>query len=119
MAMYCPSCRGEFRPEITVCPDCDVSLVAALPEAVMDSDEPVSVYETADVAALPAIKSALDAAGIPYLIQGDEAFGLLPLSSLGGNLSPRGLGVAVLVPRGRSAEAAELLATQAIEKGDT
>ena len=117
--MYCPNCRSEFRPEITVCPDCSVSLVAVLPKAVANADEPVSVYETTDVAALPAIKSALDAAGIPYLIQGDQAFGLFPLNSIGGSLSPRGLGVAVLVPRRRSAEAAELLATEAFEQRDT
>lgn len=26
--MFCPSCAAEYRPEITVCPDCEVPLVA-------------------------------------------------------------------------------------------
>ena len=30
--MFCPNCRSEFREGITRCPDCDVDLVAALPE---------------------------------------------------------------------------------------
>ena len=27
---FCPNCEAEYRPQITVCPDCDVQLVAEL-----------------------------------------------------------------------------------------
>ena len=27
---FCPSCEAEYRPHITVCPDCDVQLVPEL-----------------------------------------------------------------------------------------
>src|SRR6185436_16077361 len=31
-AMYCPSCRGEYREGFDRCSDCEVALVEALPE---------------------------------------------------------------------------------------
>ena len=34
--MFCPTCRGEFREGILVCPDCEVSLVPALPVDAAD-----------------------------------------------------------------------------------
>lgn len=34
--MFCPTCRGEFREGILVCPDCEVSLVADLPTETAD-----------------------------------------------------------------------------------
>ena len=43
-----------------------------------------TVLEIADVNLLAVIKSILDGAEIPYLIQGEEALNLLPLGRLGG-----------------------------------
>ena len=111
--MYCPQCRAEFREEITACPDCEVSLVAVLPEIpdLLDEDL-VSVLETADVAVLPVVKSLLRAADIPFVVQGDGAVGVLPVGRVGfGGISSggHGLSAGILVPRDREEEARALL----------
>lgn len=111
--MYCPECRSEFRDEIAVCPDCEESLVAELPEEPeFSEDDLVTVMETADVAILPVVKSLLRAAGIPFIVQGDEAMGVLPVGRIGlGGLTTRGHGLSagILVPRDREEEAKALL----------
>jgi hypothetical protein len=35
--MFCPACKAEYRPGFTHCADCDVDLVANLPEAKPES----------------------------------------------------------------------------------
>jgi hypothetical protein len=104
--MWCPTCRGEFVDEVTVCPDCEVPLVEQMPEGE-DPDEPfVQVFRTADTSLLPVVKSVLGGAGIPHIVQGDEAQGLYPFGSVGGGSDDRLLGAVVLVPESRR-EAAE------------
>jgi hypothetical protein len=77
---------------------------------VADSDDDlVAVLKTSDVAFLPLVKSMFDAAGIPYVVQGEEALGLLPLGPFGAGVSRRALGAIVRVPRSRQHEAQELL----------
>jgi hypothetical protein len=67
------------------------------------------VLRTSDSNLMPVVKSVLDAAGIPYVVQGDEAMGLLPLGPFGGGVFSRVLGASILVPRDRAEEARELL----------
>lgn len=52
--MYCTTCRGEFRPEITVCPTCQTALVAELPQAetIEPGTETVAVGLSGDHASL-------------------------------------------------------------------
>ncbi len=69
----------------------------------------VTIMETADVNLLVVIKSILQGAEIPFLVQGDEALSLLPLAQLGGPLSRRGLGVAIMVATEDVEAARELL----------
>jgi hypothetical protein len=111
--MYCPSCRAEFRTEITVCPDCGVDLVAGVPPPEPPSDtDLVAVFETADVALLPVIKSVLRSAEIPFITQGDEALGVLPVGRAGaGGISASGHGLVatILVARDRRDETSDLL----------
>ena len=55
------------------------------------------------------IKSVLSGAGIPHLVQGDEAQGLYPFGSVGGGSDDRLLGAVVLVPESRRAAAEAVL----------
>lgn len=78
-------------------------------------DDPVVVFETSDVSLLPILRSVLDAAGIPCVIEGEEALGMLPMGGVGGSLSTgrKGIEARVLVPADRREEAATLLAETA------
>lgn len=69
----------------------------------------VTILETSDINLLAVVKSVLQGAEIPFLVQGDEALGLLPMANIGGPFSKRGLGVAVMVSAGDEAAALELL----------
>jgi len=107
--LYCRSCR-EIFPAGPNCPRCDEELVPADPAELTDDDaELIAVLRTSDSNLMPVVKSVLDAAGIPYVVQGDEAMGLLPLGPFGGGIFSRVLGASILVPRERAAEALELL----------
>lgn len=107
--MWCITCRGEFVEDIVMCPDCGTPLVSQEPEPVADGDEFVQVFQTADASLLPVVKSVLGGAGIPHIVQGDEAQGLYPFGSLGGGSDDRLLGAVVLVPASRKAAAAAVL----------
>jgi hypothetical protein len=108
--MWCSTCRGEFVDEVTTCPDCGTPLASELPEGE-ESDEPfVKAFRSADTSLLPVIKSVLSGAGIPYVVQGDEAQSLYPFGSLGGGSDGRLLGAIVLVPESRLEAAEAVLA---------
>jgi hypothetical protein len=107
--MFCPDCRSEYRDGIYVCGECGTSLVASLPEESDTDSELVAAFTTADSSLLPLVKSVLDSAGIPYLVQGDETLGLFPLGRFGVGVSKRTLGAIVRVPRARLEETRELL----------
>ena len=95
--MFCPECGGEFREGIVECPDCEVVLVARLPEEQHPERNWVAVFETGDVSLLPVVKSLLTAAEIPFMVQGDEAVGMLPVSRLGTGISMAGQGLSATV----------------------
>lgn len=107
--MWCTTCGGEFVDEVVMCPDCGIPLVAKQPEPVESADEFVQVFQTADASLLPVVKSVLDGAGIPHIVQGDEAQGLYPFGSLGGGSDNRLLAAVVLVPASRREVAAAVL----------
>ena len=71
--------------------------------------ELVAILTTSEVTLLPVVQSMLDAADVPYLIQGGEALGLLPLGPFSAGMFGDSLGASVLVPRSRVEEALELL----------
>ena len=76
-----------------------------------DARDLVTVLETADVNLLAVIKSLLDGAEIPYLVQGEEALSMLPVGQIGGPFARRGLAVAVMVPEEHAEAASALLAS--------
>jgi len=107
--LFCRSCRQTYS-EGAICPRCKEDLVPADPAERTDDDaEMIAVLRTSDSNLLPVVKSVLDAAGIPYVVQGDEAMGLLPLGPFGGGVFSRVLGASILVPRDRAEEALDLL----------
>jgi Putative prokaryotic signal transducing protein len=72
--------------------------------------ELTEVYETTDPTLLPVLRSALEAAGIPYHTEGEESFGLLPLQ--GGFLTgEEPMAVEIHVPADRAEEARTLILT--------
>ena len=73
------------------------------------TDDLVRVFQTADSTLLPVIKSMLDGAGIPHIVQGDHALGLLPLGPFGTGVTRGLLGAIILVPREHAAAAQEIL----------
>jgi len=111
--MWCPNCKAEYKEGIDTCPECGAKLVERLIEPSHEAPDMVSVLETSDAGTLPVIKSVLDAADIPYFVQGDESFGILPAGGTSGFFGDQGLGVAILVPVDRADEARELLAADA------
>lgn len=74
-----------------------------------DGDDLVLLVETTDVTLLPVLKSVLESAGIPHVVQGDEALGLFPLSPAGAIFTRRAWAARLLVPRDRLEEARALL----------
>ena len=104
--MFCPECRSEFRPEIARCPDCGVALVPALARVPHDEprDKPVTtvvVLRTGDAVFLPVALALLESAEIPFWVEGEESWGMLPLWLVHGPMSERGIEVVVRVPAGR------------------
>jgi len=69
--MFCPSCKAEFRPEITRCSDCKIELVEAAPKG--PSDGPSSegnlmlLWSGDNLALRAALLEELKAAGVPYI----------------------------------------------------
>jgi hypothetical protein len=69
------------------------------------------VFRTADASLLPLVKSLLESAEIPFLVQGEETtLGLLPLGPVGGGSDRRLLGAVVKVPQEHEETARGLLA---------
>jgi len=112
--MFCPKCGSEYREGFDRCADCGVALSVTPPPAPDHGGPGLAVLlETADVGFLPVLRSLLDGAGIPYIIQGEEAMGLLPIGALGSGPMQRALAAIVHVPEDRLEEARALLASGA------
>jgi len=96
--VFCPKCEAEYREGIYECADCGVALVESLPAKEVHPDvELIAVFETADPALLPVVKSVLEAAEIPFFVQGDEAMGLLPVGRFATGLTQKGQGMVAII----------------------
>lgn len=78
--MLCPSCGSDHRPGLTTCPECGDRLVAALQEPDHGGSDLVVVWQGSDPDEVPLVESLLRDAGIPFVVHGEEAFGVLPLA---------------------------------------
>ena len=72
-------------------------------------EELVPVLKTTDPALLSVLKTVLEAAGVPFVIQGEAGVGLFPLGPAGEKVTNRMTGTTILVPRSREEEARALL----------
>jgi len=70
---------------------------------------PVLVFTTADVGLLPVVKSVLQSAEIPFIVQGEHSLAQLPTGLLAGPFARTGLAARVFVPAAHAAAARELL----------
>ena len=71
---FCPDCKYEYEPGVTVCPDCGAALVDRLPEQPTDQ-EPVKYIFLRDVPSrlyAEMLKGALEEKEIPCFIKGDD-----------------------------------------------
>ena len=79
--MFCPNCRTEYREGFTICADCNVDLVDALPKnkkhEFIDFQEVLTTYNPGDVAF---IKSLLESEGIQYFFKGENFMYVRPLA---------------------------------------
>jgi hypothetical protein len=65
--MFCPSCKAEYRPGFARCSDCDIPLVAELPnEPVPDADSLRVVWEGEDQSTCVSLCRKLMSSDIPY-----------------------------------------------------
>jgi hypothetical protein len=102
--MFCPRCKGEYVKGIVRCKQCDVPLVASLPEdpkrlsAENDIDF-VSVVRTFNPQDIAIIESILEESGIEYYIQGKNGIMTYPL------VDP----ASIMVVKGQAEQARELL----------
>ena len=106
---FCPKCRYEYNPEISVCPDCDESLVASLPEKPKKNEEHleidkqgydnwVKIGNLTSSAFAEMINEGLKSKNIPVVILSGAGYfgqtGQMGISSI----LPAGGGYLVLVP---------------------
>ncbi len=106
--MFCPDCAAEFREGITVCADCDVALTPEPPpEPTVEPYE--TVLETSEVSVIPVIKTALEAAGIPFRTRGEGLMNIFPSEALGAVMHSAAGEVRIRVPVSRAEEARRLL----------
>ena len=80
---FCPNCEAEYKTGITVCPDCDIDLVAELtPEnKVHDTSdgEPVALQSFKTGAEAEMVRELLERNGIRTFVQGGD-FAVIPSS---------------------------------------
>ena len=80
---FCPNCEAEYKTGITVCPDCDIELVAKLtPEnKVHDTSdgEPVALQSFKTGAEAEMVRELLERNGIRSFVEGGD-FAIIPSS---------------------------------------
>ena len=82
--MYCPSCKAEFIDSITICSDCNISLVEN-----MALNEPLENINWVNVKEVPGkvfgemMGEVLDSEGIPYFLKSDWSASAYNIASAG------------------------------------
>jgi hypothetical protein len=81
-----------------------------MPESEPPVSGPVLIFSTAEVDLLAVVRSVLQSADIPFVVQGDHALGQLPTGILAGPFTRNGMAARIFVPASRADEARQLLA---------
>lgn len=80
---FCPSCEAEYKEGFTVCPDCDLKLVAGLnsENRLHDRGEgkPIALRSFKNSAEAEMVREMLEANGIRAFVEGGE-FAIIPSS---------------------------------------
>lgn len=83
----------------------------------MADDELVKIFETAQPGELAIVRSMLDAAEVPFTVEGDGALGVLPLGSFGRSFFGRAVSAVIRVPANVESEARALIEGAEVEEG--
>jgi hypothetical protein len=78
------------------CPACNVTLLEG-PESPEEHSELCDLLRTTDMVELAVVKSLLEAAEMPFTVQGEEGLHQLPISWAGGFFTPGSHGATVRV----------------------
>ena len=96
--MYCPQCKTEYLETTRACADCGAWLRPGAPERdERRAPDLVPVFITADIALLAVVTSALEAAEIPFVVQGEGGLRLFPLGPFALGVHRPVLGARILV----------------------
>lgn len=78
---FCPKCRYEYEPHVSVCPDCEERLVSSLPPVSEAEDElPEEIRDWVELARLTSreyaqmLLGALRSRGIPIVIRSEAGY---------------------------------------------
>ena len=81
-----------------------------MPEHDDPASGPVLVFTTVELELLAVVRSVLQSADIPFVVQGEHGLAQLPTGMLAGPFARGGLASRIFVPASRADEARELLA---------
>ena len=104
---FCPACRYEYESGIHVCPDCDETLMEALPS---EKGEATSDIRFTSLPSLPGrvyadmVTEVLKQRGIPFYIRADGVVDAFRIVGTG----PVSRGVKVYVPEDRLEECLDI-----------
>lgn len=111
--MYCQKCKAEYQAGTSRCARCEAALVESQEDAPDRDHDLVDFLRTPDVAMLTVVKSLLDSADIPYVVQGEEGLRMFPAGVSGGFFNPSALGAVIRLRREDLEDATQLLTEHA------